>query len=156
MKGELTGRPTFGIGCSAFALPRLALPCLTLLLVTLAAGLVGCSGEVARQGTAEAPDWLPEYPGAEETSVFETPTEQGSKGTVAWTTSDGASEVVSFFKEELEAAGFDVKIIPYPTDHGRGASLQGHSASETEGFFLIISPQEDGGSSVFINYEQAR
>lgn len=130
------------------------MPALALLLLSL--GLAGCSGEAAREGTAEAPEWLPRYPGAEETSVFETPTEEGSKGTVALTTADGASEVMSFYKKELEADGFDLEIIPYPTDHGRGASLQGHSASETEGLFLIVSPREDGGSSVFINYEQAR
>lgn len=132
-------------------------PALTLLAsILVLAGLAACTGEAPPGATAEAPDWLPRYPGSESQSIFEAPTEEGFKGTVALTTADGASEVVSFYKEELEGAGFEVEITPYPTNHGRGASLQGHSASETEGLFLIVSPRGDGGSSVYINYEQAR
>ena len=58
----------------------------------------------------EIPDWLPEYPGAAvQQAGFTSQTGGTNSGSFAFETSDSPGEVLEFFRQELEAAGFSVQ-----------------------------------------------
>jgi hypothetical protein len=88
----------------------------------------GANGETATfGGAAQLPGWVPAYPGAAPEGVYaaEDATQRG--GTFGLTTGDGVSEVLSFYKAQLEGGGFKVTESKYSGPGGDGGMVVGES-----------------------------
>jgi hypothetical protein len=97
---------------------------------------------------------MPVVPGSEVQPLMENPTEEGVAGVLSVVTDADAREVVAFYRDELKKRGFKLRIAPFETSHGRGARISGHSAAETEGVNLTVTPEE-GSTTVLVNYTYA-
>ena len=60
-------------------------------------------------GTESLPDWLPAYPGWENTGTLEMTDPDKRAGSLAFKTSDAAEDVAAFFENALKKAGFAVE-----------------------------------------------
>lgn len=137
---------------AAAARSRLLAPALLALLAP-AGFLTGCTGSVTAVGaTVEgAPQWLPVYPGSEAELVYSLDGESETTGALSLVTGDEAGEVVTFYRDRMEAQQFRLRVYPFRTDFGRGARIDGHSEDETRGFHATVTPEE-GRTTVLINY----
>lgn len=125
--------------------------CGLLLVVTLAA----CSGSQPAPRVEGVPAWLPVYPDSEVQPLFEAPTAEGGvQGAVSFLIPAEAGAVVKFYRDRFEAAHLEVEIVPFRSDAGRGARIEGGD-SET-GFHAIVSEEGDGTSSAIFNYTAKR
>ncbi len=62
-------------------------------------------------GATKAPEWIPIYPGSAVAGNYDATTPEGHGGAVTITSSAPATEVMTFYKEKLEAAGFKVETL---------------------------------------------
>lgn len=131
-------------------------PLLLTLLAACGGNAPGGAGQESAAGEDGIPAWIPAYPGSEMELVYSRPTDEGVEGAVNVATDDGPRDVVIFYRDQLEEAEFEVDLAPYDTEYGRGAILNAHSVGETEGFFATITPADDGGTGVVINYAEAK
>jgi hypothetical protein len=63
------------------------------------------------------PAWAPVYPGTSPQGTFSAQTPEGSSNTYTFKTSDPASKVLEYFKQQLTNAGFKVAVVA-ATDQG--------------------------------------
>lgn len=134
------------------SMPRLPRSLAGILILVLLLSPGGCAERpVEVEGV---PSWLPIYPGSDVSPMFETPTEQGSQGAVSFTIPATARDAISFYRDKLEATGFEVKIIPFRSDLGRGARIEGGDSKT--GFHAIFNEEEGETASAIFNYTQAR
>jgi hypothetical protein len=99
----------------------------------------------SRWGTSpeadQIPDWLPKYPGAAvQQAGFTSQTADSNSGSYAFETTDSPGEVLSFFRQELEAAGFSVQENSMSED----GTVQG-------GFLTATSEADDRQAQVTVS-----
>lgn len=107
----------------------------------------------ARASLDDVPDWVPLYPGAEETQgTFSSRTAQGLAGLVSMKTSDSAQEIVDHYKEWFEDNDWEIGSQSMTTAGGGAFGvITGELAAE--GRKINIGVVEQGGESqVTINY----
>jgi len=96
----------------------------------------------------EAPDWLPLYPGAQKTegATFTTTTQEGRTAAFALSTDDSVDEVLEYYAQALEEAGFTIQTQTYTRGGAKGGIVtgvdhpDGHTVNVTAG-------TEDGGKT---------
>lgn len=93
----------------------------------------GNDGSQARIGvTGEAlPDWIPVYPGSSPTVSFVNESEGRTDGAFSFSTDGEAEEILNFYRQALEAAGFEVDATTFPT----GGSVTAKKAGFELGLF---------------------
>jgi len=87
----------------------------------------GANGEVATFGAAKLPEWVPAYPGAVAEGVYASEDGTQAGGTFGLTSADSVDQVVAFYKEQLEGAGFKVNETKYSGTGGSGGMVTGES-----------------------------
>ncbi len=108
-------------------------------------------GEV-RLGTGgearELPNWVPVYPGARVQDVlFSKRTDSGRSGAVMLTTDAAAGDVVAWYGDRLEDAGYETSVVVVGPHSGRLEVTSG----EDEGRKLsVVAGREDDGSGVIM------
>lgn len=117
----------------------------------------GPEGEARFGATAsldDVPDWVPLYPGAEETQgTYSSRTAEGFTGLVSMKTGDGAQEVVDHYKEWFEENNWEISSQSM-TSAGDGAFGMVTGELAAEGWGINIGVIEQGGESrVTINYQ---
>ena len=132
--------------------PRSAPPARWTLLLVLVL-VIGCSPSQPAALVEGVPAWLPVYPDNEVQPLFEAPNEQGgTRGAVSFHIPAEASEVVKFYRDQLEAADLEVEVLPFRSEAGRGARLEGGDSKI--GFHAIVSEEGDGTATVIVNYTE--
>lgn len=122
----------------------------TLLLVL---ALAACSGAQPAPQVEGVPAWLPVYPDSEVQPLFEAPNaEGGTQGAVSFRVPAEAGEVVKFYRDQLEAADFEVEVLPFRSDVGRGVRIEGGDSKT--GFHAIVTEEDDGTATVVANYTE--
>ncbi|HEV8631513.1 MAG TPA: hypothetical protein VGV61_14445 [Thermoanaerobaculia bacterium] len=111
----------------------------------------GANGEVATfGGAAQAPDWVPVYPGGTTQAAYSAQSAEGSQSTFSVTTSDGVDKVFAFYKERLESGGFKVNTEShYGTGDSSGGMLMGESADGKRTLMFTIGA-EGGKTTVAV------
>jgi len=104
---------------------------------------------------ANVPDWVPIYPGAAETQgSYHAETPEGVSGIVACKSADAADKVVDYYREELEAAGFEITAqSTNTTPQGSFSSLTAELAEEGRTLAVGVVGQE-GETQITINYNR--
>jgi len=116
--------------------------------------VLGCSGAGSREQVEGLPTWLPVYSGSEIQPLYQTPTEEGSQGAVSFVVPASAGDVVKFYRDRFEQAGFEVKVLPFRSQVGRGARLEGGDSKI--GFHALIEEENGDTATAVFNYTQAR
>jgi len=89
-------------------------------------------GQTQIGGGGEIPDWVPAHPDTtERRSLMHTSAATGETGHAAFTVDEAAAEVVAFYKEALESAGYTVSTM---------------AASNAEGSVTVVNGQMDGSN----------
>jgi hypothetical protein len=105
-------------------------------------------------GSAEAPSWVPAYPGSHPTPTFSASGESdegaGEAGNFTFTTSDPPSRVQSFYEDEARKLGLDVELKDKGADT-RVVVAKNHD--EGRHLTVIIA---DHGASTTVNVTYAR
>lgn len=91
---------------------------------------VGAGGSVK-----DVPPWVPIYPGANAQSNMALNTEEVVQGVLTVTTSDSYSDLVDFYRDQLEDAGFDIEF----TGTGTGTGT-------TQGTVIVATQKDEGRS----------
>jgi len=105
----------------------------------------------------DVPDWVPLYPGAEETQgTFSSRTAQGLAGMVSMKVEDDAQQIVDHYKEWFEDNDWKIGTQSM-TSAGDGAFGAINGELATEGRTLNVGIVEQGGASqVTINYNESK
>ncbi len=105
-------------------------------------------------GDEKLPDWVPLYPGAEQSGVYTMTSDDGATGGVTLTTDDAIEKVTDAFREQLKQAGFEVQVNTFTTDEkGTAAMVMGeHQASKRT--VHVILGAKDGKTTAAVTYSQ--
>lgn len=103
---------------------------------------------------AELPDWVPHYPGAVREGAVSGTTKDGTGGSFGLTTSDSAAKVMTFFKDELEGAGFEVNVTTFEKSGKQaGGTLSAEDKGTNRTVHVIIST-EDGKTQAAVTFAE--
>jgi hypothetical protein len=112
-------------------------------------GLVTFEGEegqarlIAGEEAIELPSWLPEYPrGSAIEATFSATIEGVDQGAFGFSTADAPAEVLAFYRERLEAEGFQLQ----ENTSSEGGEVIG-------GMLTAASDEEERGATVIANRE---
>jgi hypothetical protein len=93
--------------------------------------------------TANAPDFLPAYSGAQGQGMFTSSTQGGNQGTYTFKTTDSVEQVVAFYERELPGKGFEVKRTGSHTAGGtRLETFTATGGGKTVTFNVMRSAEE--------------
>ena len=102
----------------------------------------GADGAVATfGGAAELPSWLPSYPGASSEGVYNAQDATTESGTFTLSTADSLDDVFTFYRDQLQGAGYKVTENRYSGPQGDGA--------------MVVGESEDGGTTVTFTLQAA-
>lgn len=114
--------------------------------------LTDCSAGPSDRSTV--PAWVPDYPGAETLLVSSAETEEGWRGTAMASLDVPLDEAFEFYRSELRALGFRLRLAPVESNVAGIAQVSGFSNDETRGITVTVSP-DAASSQVVINFTQA-
>jgi hypothetical protein len=105
-------------------------------------------------GAGEIPDWVPLYPGTEPLSsnVFEG--SEGVRGTCQLETGDRASQVVDFYQERLQQAGFEVTVNRFSSSDGEEGGVVNAEHGASGRSVVVMVGAEDGKTSASVSYSE--
>ena len=89
----------------------------------------------------EMPSWLPVYPGSSPKGTFSAATKDGNHATYSFTTPDAPAKVMSYYQDQLKAAGFTVNMA---TTTPQGGMVMAEDAGKTRTVILTIGAGGDG------------
>jgi hypothetical protein len=103
-------------------------------------------------GSAEAPDWVPAYPGSQPEGMYSAKGAQGTTAAFTFDTEDAPEKVIAFYEEKLKDAGFEVTTSTFK----KGATLSGgliNAVAEAEKRQVHVTVSaEDAGTKVAVNF----
>jgi hypothetical protein len=99
---------------------------------------------------ASAPDWVPTYPGSSPAGTFSGSTGEGQAGLFNFKTSDSVKDVMQFYKDKLNAAGFAAKTTQWDKDGTvAGGSVSGTKGKTTVGVTVVREHDETVANVVY-------
>ncbi len=91
-------------------------------------------------GSEKAPDWVPVYPGSTTAATYSAQANDGLQNTFTFKTKDPAAKVVSFYQDQLKAAGFTVTQVL----GDQGGLVTGETAEKKRTITVTIGSTSDG------------
>ncbi len=102
---------------------------------------------------ADLPDWVPMYPDARVTKqLFSKRTETGRAGAVVLGTDASARDVVSWYAEALEEAGFRKSVLVVGPHDDRGHLEVTSGRDEARKLSVVAGRDRDGSGRIFLLY----
>jgi hypothetical protein len=99
----------------------------------------------------KAPDWVPVYPGSSPQSGMSMNSGDEQGGTFGFNTSDSSEKVMSFYGDQLKAAGLKVSSTSNNTD-GKIAGLISASDKDSKRTVVVAVTPDDKGTGVSVTY----
>ncbi|MCG6947449.1 MAG: hypothetical protein LJE93_00845 [Acidobacteria bacterium] len=112
-------------------------------------GVVFATGEAVSD---EVPEWVPIFPGGEPKNRHGMRTGERITGGFEIETSASVEEVIRFYQEALESAGFEVKTNAYTQAENKGGMVNGDNDDEDRNVVAIIHSEGDGMTSIVMTY----
>jgi VCBS repeat-containing protein len=101
-------------------------------------------------GSAQAPSWVPVYPGTSLTGTFSAEAKDGAQNSFTFKTKDPASQVVAFYQEQLKSGGFTVTQVT--TD--QGGLITGETADKRRTVTVTVGSSAEGAEGSLIAVEK--
>ena len=96
--------------------------------------------------TTQMPDWAPQYPGSKAEGNFSMETGKGKQGGYTFKTPDTPSKVMTFYTEQMRAAGYKMGLT---ASSDQGGLISGKQDSTGHTLTVTVSP-DGGGSNVMV------
>jgi hypothetical protein len=112
-------------------------------------GVVFATGEAVSD---DIPEWVPIFPGGEPKNRHGMRTKEQITGGFEVETSASVEEVMRFYQEALESAGFEVKTNAYTHAENQGGMVNGDNDDEDRNVVAIIHSEGDGITSIVMTY----
>lgn len=107
----------------------------------------------AGDAAADLPDWVPVYPDARVTrELFSKRTETGRAGAVVLTTDASARDVVSWYGEALDEAGFRKSVLVVGPHDDRGHLEVTSGRDEARKLSVVVGRDNDGSGRIVLLY----
>jgi hypothetical protein len=88
-----------------------------------------------------APSWVPLYPGSTPNGTFSSSTGDGSTNTFTFKSKDASSKVLSYYSDQLKAAGFTINMT---TTTDAGGLVQATDDSKKRTVMVTVQNNADG------------
>lgn len=109
----------------------------------------GESVTIGADAAAKLPSWVPAYPGAKAAGGITGSGNKGEGGMATFQTSDAPSQVMSHYKQSLEAAGF--KITATMTSGEDGGSISAVDEANAHTVSVVVG-RENGQTQFMLTY----
>ncbi|MDE2980117.1 MAG: hypothetical protein OXU74_02880 [Gemmatimonadota bacterium] len=101
----------------------------------------------------ELPNWVPVYPGARVRNVlFANESESGRAGAVVLSTDAAAGDVVAWYEDRLDGAGYSTSVVVVEPDRGRLEVTSRDDGDEGRKLSLVAGRDDDGSGVIFLLY----
>lgn len=97
------------------------------------------------------PDWIPRFADAATDEDLQSAGADRAGGTYSFVTHRPVSAVLDFYRDELEASGFNLEGSSLSADDQQGALLGGSHTQRQLGISIMVAPDETG-TKVTIHY----
>ncbi len=105
------------------------------------------------QGDLDAvPDWLPIYPDSDAQAPMQMASGEGVTGTVTMQTDDSVDDVIAFYSERLDNAGFELESSTHSAGNQMTSTLRGTREGATVN--LVVS-NEDNTTQISATYQSS-
>jgi hypothetical protein len=116
----------------------------------------GPDGAVAQfGGSTQLPGWVPSYPGAATEGVYTAQDASTESGSFTVSSTDGFDQVFGFYRDQLQAAGYQVTESRFDGPQGKGGIVAGEMADGSRTVTLTLSVA-DGKTNVLGGYQQKK
>jgi hypothetical protein len=88
-----------------------------------------------------APSWVPLYPGASPQGVFSSSSAEGSQNTFTFKSKDSASKIITYYSDQLKAAGFNINMT---ANTDQGGMVQASDEGKKRTINVTVSISADG------------
>jgi hypothetical protein len=88
-----------------------------------------------------APAWVPAYPGSSPQNTMSSTTPEGSQNTFTFKSKDSASTILTFYSDQLKAAGFNINMT---TNTDQGGLVQASDEAKKRTVNVIVGTSADG------------
>lgn len=105
----------------------------------------------------ELPGWVPVYPGARVGNVlFSNESESGRAGAVVLRTDAAAGDVVAWYEDRLDGAGYSTSVVVVGPDRGRLEVTSGGDGNEGRKLSVVAGRDDDGSGLIFLLYAEGK
>ena len=105
--------------------------------------------------SADLPSWVPVYPGAEVDSPHVVVSEGRTSGGFQLSVSDEVAAVVGFYRSQLEADHFAVRVNEFSAGEGEaGAVVNGSGGDDGRSVTVMIRSDDDGSTRVVVSFQE--
>ena len=92
----------------------------------------------------KAPAWVPQYPGSSPQNTFSANTGGEQTGSYAFTTTDPAEKLISYYGDSLKSAGFTVSNLTTNSNGKTGGMVSGEDKANKRNVVISIATESDG------------
>jgi hypothetical protein len=104
----------------------------------------GANGGTVKFGATagnEMPSWVPVYPGSSPKGTFSAQTNDGNHATFTFNTSDAPAKVMTYYQDQLKAAGFAINMA---TTTPQGGMVMAEDGGKTRSVMLTLGTSNEG------------
>jgi uncharacterized protein YneF (UPF0154 family) len=112
---------------------------------------------VLATGAAASEDiesWVPVYPGSEPANRHSMRTEEEMSGGFELETSASVAEALEFYRNALEAEGYEVAVNTFTQDDSEGGMVNGSHADEGRNVVAIFNSEGGGPTKIVVSYSR--
>ncbi len=102
----------------------------------------------------EVPSWIPVISGAEVQPLFSMNADGVSRGSLKIVTDKDAEEVLKFYQEKMEEAGFEIQTSSYSGGGESVNMLSGETVDPKKSLIVNVSADSDGAVTVALTYSE--
>jgi hypothetical protein len=111
-------------------------------------------GSSVKYGNAagnNVPSWVPAYPGWAPQGTISATNAEGSQNTFSFKSTDPASKILSFYSDQLKAAGFTISMT---TTSDQGGLVQANDDAKKHTISVIVGTSPDGTETAITAIEK--
>lgn len=99
----------------------------------------------------DVPSWVPVYPGSKPQGTMSSTSAEGSQNTFTFKSTDPATKIITFYSDQLKAAGF---VINMTTTTGEGGMVQATDDAKKHTISVIVGSSTDGTETAITAIEK--
>jgi len=107
-----------------------------------------------KASAGDIPSWVPMYPGTEPSSRHSMRTDTTASGGFEVTTADPVADVLEFYREALESAGYAISVNTYTQDGTEGGMVNGNNEAEERSVVVIINREAGQDTTAVVSFNE--
>lgn len=118
---------------------------------------ITAGGQTMKFGSGDdtaVPDWVPVVPGGEAESLFSMNADGVSRGSAKIVTEKSAQEVLEFYRNAMEEAGYEIQTSSYSGGDDSVDMLNGQSKDPKRSLMVNVTSDSDGEINVAVTYSE--